>query len=49
MVDWTILSPAFLAAIAEWAGALVTVLALGPDPASESRHTCHSHSADRSA
>ena len=29
MVDWTILSPAFLAAMAEWAGAVVTVLAIG--------------------
>ena len=30
MVDWTILSPTFLAAAAEWAGAVVTVLAVGP-------------------
>jgi hypothetical protein len=30
MVDWTILSPTFLAAMAEWAGAIVTVLAVGP-------------------
>jgi hypothetical protein len=30
MVDWTILSPTFLAAMAEWAGAVVTVLAVGP-------------------
>jgi hypothetical protein len=30
MVDWTILSPTFLAAVAEWAGAVVTALAVGP-------------------
>ena len=30
MVDWTILSPNFLTAVVEWAGAVVTVLALGP-------------------
>jgi hypothetical protein len=30
MVDWTILSPAFLTAVVEWAGAVVTVLALRP-------------------
>ena len=30
MVDWTILSPTFLTAIVEWAGAVVTVLAVGP-------------------
>jgi hypothetical protein len=29
MVDWTILSPTFLTAVAEWAGAVVTVLAVG--------------------
>jgi hypothetical protein len=29
MVDWTILSPTFLAAAVEWAGAVVTVLAVG--------------------
>lgn len=29
MVDWTIFSPSFLLAIAEWAAAVVTVLALG--------------------
>jgi hypothetical protein len=29
MVDWTILSPTFLAATIEWAGAVVTVLAVG--------------------
>ena len=29
MVDWTILSPTFLAAVVEWAGAAVTVLAVG--------------------
>jgi hypothetical protein len=35
MVDWTILSPTFLAAMVEWAGAVVTVLALGPGQAAE--------------
>jgi len=30
MVDWTILSPTFLTAVVEWAGAVVTVLAVGP-------------------
>ena len=30
MVDWTILSPTFLTSMVEWAGAVVTVLALGP-------------------
>jgi len=29
MVDWTILSPTFLKAMVEWAGAHVTVLAIG--------------------
>jgi hypothetical protein len=47
MVDWTILSPTFLAAMLEWAGAVVTVLTLGPGRAVESRHTCHSHPAHR--
>jgi hypothetical protein len=45
MVDWAILSPAFLAALVEWAGAVVTVVTLGP--ATESRHTCHSHPFDQ--
>jgi len=31
MVDWTILSPTFLSAMIQWAGAAVTVLAVGPD------------------
>jgi hypothetical protein len=30
MIDWTILSPTFLTAAVEWAGAVVTVLAVGP-------------------
>jgi hypothetical protein len=30
MFDWTIFSPAFLTAVVEWAGAVVTVLAVGP-------------------
>ncbi len=29
MVDWTILSPSFLTAVVEWAGAVVTVYATG--------------------
>ena len=29
MVDWTIFSPGFLTLIVEWAGAVVTVCALG--------------------
>jgi hypothetical protein len=29
MVDWTMLSPTFLNAAVEWAGAVVTVLAVG--------------------
>ena len=30
MIDWNILSPSYLTAVAEWAGAAVTVLAIGP-------------------
>jgi|HubBroStandDraft_1064217.scaffolds.fasta_scaffold501247_2 hypothetical protein len=30
MVDWTVLSPTFLTAAVEWAGAVVTVLTVGP-------------------
>ena len=30
MVDWTVLSPTFLTAAVEWAGAVVAVLAVGP-------------------
>jgi hypothetical protein len=30
MVDWTILSPTLLTAVIDWAGAVVTVLAVGP-------------------
>jgi hypothetical protein len=29
MVDWTILSPTFLSAVVDWAGAIVTVFAVG--------------------
>jgi hypothetical protein len=29
MVDWTMLSPTFLTAVIEWAGAVVTVYAVG--------------------
>ena len=32
MVDWTILSPTFLTAMVEWAGAVVTVVAVGLGP-----------------
>jgi hypothetical protein len=36
MVDWTVLSPTFLTAAVEWAGAVVTVLTVGPGrPAKE--------------
>jgi hypothetical protein len=31
MIDWTMLSPTFLTAVVEWAGAVVTVLATGAD------------------
>jgi hypothetical protein len=38
MVDWTIFSPTFLTAAVEWAGAVVTVLAVGPgQPAKETK------------
>ena len=30
MVDWTVHSPAFLSAAVEWAGAVVTLFAVGP-------------------
>jgi hypothetical protein len=30
MVDWTILSPTFLAALVQWAGAVVSVVGFGP-------------------
>jgi hypothetical protein len=29
MVDWTMLSPRFLTAVIEWAGAVVSVFAVG--------------------
>jgi hypothetical protein len=35
MVYWTILSPTYLAAVVEWAGAVVTVLAVGPTDAAK--------------
>ncbi len=35
MVDWTILSPTFLTAVAEWAGAVMTVLAVGSGDATK--------------
>jgi hypothetical protein len=31
MVDWTVFSPTFLTAAVEWAGAVVTTLAVGPN------------------
>jgi hypothetical protein len=37
MVDWTILSPTYLTAVAEWAGAVVTVLVIGLARESEQR------------
>jgi hypothetical protein len=40
MVDWTILSPSFLTAVVEWAGAVVTVYAIGLDqPAKKIRRS----------
>jgi hypothetical protein len=33
MVDWTMLSPTYLTAMVEWAGAVLTVLAIGQDQA----------------
>jgi len=30
MIDWSMLSPTYLSAVAEWAGAAVTVLTIGP-------------------
>jgi hypothetical protein len=38
MVDWTILSPTYLTAVVEWAGAAVTVLAVGPGHAIKDAH-----------
>jgi hypothetical protein len=38
MVDWTVLSPTFLTAAIEWAGAVVTVLAVGPGPLTKRPH-----------
>jgi hypothetical protein len=35
MVDWTILSPTYLTAIIAWAGAVMTVLAVGPARSTE--------------
>jgi hypothetical protein len=35
VVDWTILSPTFLTAVVRWAGAAVTVLAVGPARAAD--------------
>ena len=39
MVDWTILSPSFLTAAVEWAGALVTVYATGLVQPAKSRRS----------
>jgi hypothetical protein len=38
MVDWTILSPTYLTAVVEWAGAVVTVLAVGPGNSTNDSH-----------
>jgi hypothetical protein len=38
MVDWTILSPNYLSALVEWAGAVVTVHAIGADQATSDIH-----------
>lgn len=38
MVDWTILSPTYLTAVVEWAGAVVTVLAIGQGQATKNGH-----------
>ena len=38
MVDWIILSPAFLTAMVEWAGAVVTLLATGPGPSTRAEN-----------
>jgi hypothetical protein len=38
MVDWTILSPTYLTAVVEWAGAAVTVLAVGTGQATKDTH-----------
>jgi hypothetical protein len=44
MVDWTILSPAFLTALVEWAVAVVTVLAVGPGhPTKHAQSRCEEH------
>jgi hypothetical protein len=37
MVDWTILSPTYLTAMVEWAGAVVTVIVIGLARSSEQR------------
>jgi hypothetical protein len=37
MIDWNMLSPTYLSAVAEWAGAAMTVLAIGPAKDSETR------------
>jgi hypothetical protein len=37
MVDWTILSPTYLAAVVEWAGAVVTVYTVGPARSAQER------------
>ena len=38
LVDWTILSPTYLAAVVEWAGAVVTVYATGPAGSTQERN-----------
>jgi len=39
MVDWTMLSPIYLTAVVEWAGAVVTTLAVGPADARKHART----------
>jgi hypothetical protein len=36
IIDWNMLSPTHLGAVAQWAGAAMTVLAIGPGPAKDS-------------
>jgi hypothetical protein len=38
MVDWTMLSPTYLTAVVEWAGAAVTGLIVGPGHPADETH-----------
>jgi len=40
MIDWNMFSPTYLSAVAEWAGAAVTVLATGPGHANDRQTRC---------